>query len=68
LCPLNLAGTETTSADPQLYGLAVYTGPDRLQIGFPNLFGTDMRMADLHTNGFSFAANIALKRHELHLL
>lgn len=63
LGPLYFAGTEAAGANPKLYALAVNIGPDRLKIGLPNLLSTDMRMADLHANGFSFAANIALKRH-----
>ena len=58
---LYFAGTEAASADPKLDGLTVYGGFHRLKIRLPNLFGSDMRMADLHTDSSAFTANIAFE-------
>ena len=63
LRPLNFARTEAAGTNPKPDGLPVYACPHRLQIGLPDLFRTDMGMADLHADRFAFTAYITLKSH-----
>jgi hypothetical protein len=54
----NQAGFNTIGAGPDAHGLAVFDGPNLLEIGVPAFLGLIVGMADLISHNRSFPANI----------
>ena len=60
---LNFTGTEAAGAHVQFLGRAVDHSADRLDIGTPGSFIANVRVADAHTGGYAFAANVTTSSH-----
>jgi hypothetical protein len=61
--PLDFTGTQATGADVNSFDLTVNKGFNALDVGFPGALGFQVRVADIHTGGFAFAADFAYVGH-----